>query len=134
MFVPMSPKLFWEIFWAFDTPGHNFWVIGHILAEILKFQKQKNPKIRIFWKFFSTFSGFVFFRLVKKMGMNLKQNKKFSVVETEAPKQFSLNLVNFSCQNFSSQTLRIFDVRKKHKTFNFFHLLKNARKFQKTKN
>ena len=67
-----------------------------------------------------------------------QKKKKVSVVERvflkEAPKKFSWKLVNFSCQNFSSKTLRIFDVRKLHKNFNFFSLPENARKCQKTKN
>ena len=52
----------------------------------------------------------------------LKKKKSFSRLFSpyKAPKKFLLKLVNFSCQNFSSKTLRIFDFRKKHKKFHFF--------------
>ena len=70
--------------------------------------------------------------------MNLKKVKKiFSRSNSllKAPKTFSLKLINFSCQNCSSKTLRKFFLWKKTQKFSsFFYLLKNARKCQKTKN
>ena len=97
----------------------------------------KFQKLKIFGIFFQIFS-FFFFKLVQNIDMNLKKVKKiFSRRNSllKAAKQFSLKLINFSCQNFSSKHYVNFFCRKKTQKFSsFFYLLKNARKCQKTKN
>ena len=68
-------------------------------------------------------TAFFFFRMWFQMSHDVSKKKKsFSRLFSpyKAPKRFLLKLVNFSCQNFSSKTLRIFDFRKKHKNFYFF--------------
>ena len=80
-------------------------------AEISAADPQmKFRKLKIFGNFFQIFS-FFFFKLVQNIDMNLKKVKKIlsrSNSLLEASKKFSLKLINFSCQNFSSKTLRKF--------------------------
>ena len=111
-------KFFWYKFGAKEYFWWNFRPIGRNFgqkstSEIPKFEEiLKKKKNSIF-----------FFRMWFQMSHDVSKKKKsFSRLFSpyKAPKKFLLKLVNFSCQNFSSKTLRIFDFRKKHKNFHFF--------------
>ena len=96
----------------------------------------KFQKLNIFGIFFQIFI-FFFFKLVQNMDMNLKKKKKISVVAIvckKLKKHFHQSWSTFHVKMLVQRHYVNFTCRKKTQKFSFFfHLLKNARKCQKTK-